>query len=96
MSTIGLPLLRHEHRQAKVFRYLCKNKRDMVKMRKVDAYVSFLNPFGKQEAKIRLFNVYFYSGETHNNLTIDILNLTFSFYFWKTPSWVKDLSINGD
>ena len=29
MSTIGPPLLRHEHWQTKVFRYLCKNEKEM-------------------------------------------------------------------
>ena len=29
MSTIGQPLLRHEHQEAKSFHYLCKNERDM-------------------------------------------------------------------
>ena len=52
-------------------------------MKKIDTYVKFLNPFGKQEAKIRLFNIYFYNGENYNKLTLDILNFTFGFYFWK-------------
>lgn len=52
-------------------------------MKKINTYVRFLNPFGKQEAKIRLFNIYFYNSESYSKLTLDILNLTFSFYFWK-------------
>ncbi len=52
-------------------------------MKKINTYVRFLNPFGKQEAKIRLFNIYFYIGENYNKLTLDILNFNFSFYFWK-------------
>jgi hypothetical protein len=43
----------------------------------------FLNPFGKQEAKIWLFNVHFYNCENYWDIIIDILNFTFCFTFWK-------------
>jgi hypothetical protein len=45
-------------------------------------YFHFLNPFGKQEAKIRLFNIGVYNKD-YFSLRIDILNVTISIYYWK-------------
>jgi hypothetical protein len=46
----------------------------------MSVHVHFLNPFGCQEAKLWLFNISYYKGNSNyqfNELTIDILNVTF-------------------
>jgi len=48
-------------------------------------YCHFLNPFGKSEAKIWLFNLSYYDGTKQDNIwsyiSIDILNFTITFEF---------------
>ena len=56
--------------------------RKNMKNNRLHFYFYFLNPFGKQESKIHLFNIGVYNKD-YFSLRIDILNVTISIYCWK-------------
>ena len=63
------------------FAYLCSEENKIFYIMRFNWY--FLNPFGKQEAKIWLFNIYFFNGKIYWDLTINILNFSFRIEYLK-------------
>lgn len=72
------------------FAYLCNEETKTFYTMRFNWY--FLNPFGKQEAKIWLFNVHFYNCESYWALTINILNFSFRIeYLKKNETQIENL-----
>lgn len=64
---------------------MLKKLKKWIKDKRLSIRCYFLNPFGEQEAKIWLFNFYYYKSDdtTERSITIDILNLAIHITWWR-------------